>query len=315
MFGRVGKWRICRWSSRVSEARRSGAFASRSRPLISRRGPHIVLVLAVLCTAGMGAVTLWLQMELRRAAEVAHQEVLAIASAAFQETIAQARVSTRAQVRVMADDARIRTTLATPRIDPETIEDVLGDLIRAGGLNFLALLDMRRKVVAVAGDDSLRGIDLGNSAIFEDASASTMWSSTDRLLAAAYAPVNLGFEQYFLLGTTALAQDRIERLGSSWDLSVALVLNGLRSAQSLRSPEDGVVIDALLGAGGSTSDRRSFRSDVLSKSPRMVRVVFLMPANRRDVYASMSVGLWFPLVFTVVVAIAGIVVTGRRRYV
>lgn len=296
----------------MNKARRANTITSQSQLLLPksppRTEPHGILIFAMVGIVIMVVLTLWLQAELRRASEATRQDVLAMASATFQDVIEQTRFNTSAQVRVMADDARIRTTLATPGIDPATIEDVLKDMLQAGSMNHLALLDSQRKVIAIAGDDTLRGGDFGNSALFRDARGSTMWSSTDRLLAAAYAPVNLGFEQYSLLGTTALAQDRLNRLGERWNLSVALVLNGQRNADGLRHPEDGAVMDTLLQTGGPAPGRRSFRIDVLSDSPRIVQVVFLMPANRTDAFATMSLYLWSPFALVMLMSVIGVVV-------
>lgn len=305
----------------MSEARNLEVVTQDSRLLIPdlepERWPHAVLAFALVTTAGVAGMTIWLQGSLQDASRAADVGVLASASSTFAEMLQSATENTQAHVRVMADDARIRTTLATPGIDPATIEDVLVDLTKASGLSWLAVLDAQRKVVAVVGNDELRGNDLSTSSVFKGATGATIWRSQDSLMAVAAAPVNLGFENYYLLGTTAVDQRKLDVLGKSTGLSAALVLDGKRAVESLRQPQDGDAIDQVIAQGvQGIGAGLAARVDVLSEAPRIIKLVLLVSNGAgRQALTSLSALMWAPLAFVLFMGIVGVGLAYRQREV
>ncbi len=167
----------------------------------------------------------WARGGLVEGLDQADARVLAQASQSFEASLKLQQRTLEAQARVLVDDARIRTTLATPGIDTNTVEDVLKDLHGVSGQALYAVLDTRGVVRAVVGADSLRGVDLGKTSLAKRAqaapSASDVWALQDRALVLAIAPVRLGDEvsAYFVVGDLIGA----ESLGGGAGIAAALV--------------------------------------------------------------------------------------------
>lgn len=81
----------------------------------------------------------------------------------FDQTRARLLDSLRAQARVMVEDPRLKSTLATDGVDEVTVADILGDLGKLRGAGFLIVLSPEGRVFAQAGADELRGLDLSGS--------------------------------------------------------------------------------------------------------------------------------------------------------
>ena len=96
------------------------------------------------------------------------------------------------QVRVLAEDTRIRSLVMVAKLDEGTLDDTLQDLRRATGASCLAILEPNGKVRSVSGADSLRSADLGSAPVLAQAvagPASDVWTLPDRVLVVAIAPI------------------------------------------------------------------------------------------------------------------------------
>ena len=78
----------------------------------------------------------------------------------------------RTQARVLAEDPRLKATLATEGIDEVTVADILADLsqLRRGGV--FMILSPEGRVFAQAGAEELRGLDLSSSSVVQKARTS-----------------------------------------------------------------------------------------------------------------------------------------------
>jgi hypothetical protein len=124
------------------------------------------------------------------------------------------KTSLLSDVAVLSDDARVRTTMMTPEFNEATVRDVLEDLRASAHAKVMAVLDVRGRVKAVAGADSLRGMDLGSVPVVRqgvEQESANVWTLPDQLLIIGIAPLRSGDQVLALfmigreLGSTALA--------------------------------------------------------------------------------------------------------------
>lgn len=112
------------------------------------------------------------------------QETWSIATANALATLSE-------EVKVLVDDARVREPLATPNMDDATLLDVLEELKASSGASIVGILTPQGTVRVVAGNDSMRGLDLSSSSLMKQNGTGT-WVFPDRMVGVALAPVRLG---------------------------------------------------------------------------------------------------------------------------
>src|SRR5207302_4148845 len=111
----------------------------------------------------LGAAAWLANAELERVLSAQDDESLAQASRTLEELVNRQREQLVSEVKVLADDNRIRATVLAPKFDQATVQDVLEDLRKSSGATLLAVLDASGKVQAVTGAVSLREVDLSGS--------------------------------------------------------------------------------------------------------------------------------------------------------
>ena len=128
---------------------------------------RVMALLIIALTIGVAAV--WSLVATRQLSSAIVRESMGHldrAKRTFDLTRARTLDSLRVQARVMVEDPRLKSTLATEGIDEVTVADILGDLGKLRGGGFLMVLTSDGRVFAQAGADELRGLDLsGSSAI------------------------------------------------------------------------------------------------------------------------------------------------------
>lgn len=251
----------------------------------------------------------WARGGLENGLDLADDQTLTQATQSFEAALRLQQRGLEAQARVLVDDARIRTTLATPGIDTATVEDVLQDLHTASGQALYAVLDTRGVVRAVVGADPLRGVDLGSSSLAKRAregrSSSDVWALEDRAVVLAMAPVRLGDEltAYFVVGDLLSA----EVLAPDASITGALV-SGERVLMGARRPE--VVAAASASPGAShrvpdTSPPRLVRTLPLGEGAGGAVAVWMIDRHRGRTALGGAGLLWIPLAIIGVGAVAG----------
>jgi hypothetical protein len=130
-----------------------------------RRGTSLVVSAAVIVIA-VGVAAVWSFAAWRQlAASIAQESTdhLEHARATFSSVRARTLDNLRAQCRVMVEDPRLKSTLATDGVDEVTVADILADLAKLRRTGFLMVLALDGKVFAEAGAGELRGLDLSGS--------------------------------------------------------------------------------------------------------------------------------------------------------
>ena len=165
-------------------------------------GAVVATVAAILSFGALGAAAWLANAELERVLSAQDDEALAQASRTLEELVNRQREQLVSEVKVLADDNRIRATVLAPKFDQATVQDVLEDLRKSSGATLLAVLDANGKVQAVTGAVGLREVDLSAStavrAAFERPT-SDIWTLPDQVQVIGLAPIRSGGETPALL--------------------------------------------------------------------------------------------------------------------
>ena len=139
-----------------------------SRPPYRFIAAVIVLMVGV---AGLGAHVA--QRQLATALVIENRGHLEHGRAVFDLLRARGFESMRNQCRLLVEDPRLKSTLATEGIDEATVADILRDLARLRSNGLVVVLSPEGRVFAEAGASELRGLDLSASSVVKKAQSST----------------------------------------------------------------------------------------------------------------------------------------------
>lgn len=145
----------------------------------------------------------------------------------FDVTRARTLDSLRTQARVMVEDPRLKSTLATEGIDEPTVADILGDLAKLRTTGFLMVLSLDGRVFAQAGADELRGLDLSGSSTVKKAQGSPdavtgAWVIGGKIMDLSITPVRFGPKPiaYLVVGQ-AVDQDMLNAVADQTGVAIA----------------------------------------------------------------------------------------------
>jgi hypothetical protein len=265
-----------------------------------RGGWRAVLTALAVIALTVGAASVWSFVALRQLSAAIARDggaQLGRARAAFDAIRARTLDNLRAHCRVMVEDPRLKSTLATEGIDAATVTDILGDLGKLRRTGFLIVLSSDGKVFAEAGADELRGLDLSSSSPVKKAQGATdavvgswviggelmdlsvmgVWSGS---VAVAYLVVGQAVDQAILtsvaeqtgVGIASATGDAIALSASSGDVPAPVFAAVVRQAGSF----DGRVIEH--------DGRRYVASiaeleDTSQSRPRLALIAALAPAS------------------------------------
>lgn len=99
-----------------------------------------------------------------------HDEMmLERAANTFDYRLTQMEERLRVESRLLGDEPRLRSTLATAGIDENTILDILKDMQKLAEVGLMAVLSPAGRVEAVIGQDSFHRLDFSTSRLFKEA--------------------------------------------------------------------------------------------------------------------------------------------------
>ena len=245
--------------------------APASLPAAPRREPAGgtgVIATAILLFAALGFASWLADGQLRRLLSGLDDEALGQASRTLEELVNRQREQLVAEVKVLADDNRIRTTVLAPKFDEATVQDVLEDLRKSSGATLLAVLDGSGKVEAVTGAVGLRQVDLSASAAVKAAfqhPTSDIWTLPDQVQVIGLAPIRSGDQTPALLVKgMALAKSQLATVETALGVSGAVFIGGRVASSSSQS--------AVLDEAFRSAERLSDGSDELAVGGRSYRV-------------------------------------------
>jgi hypothetical protein len=199
-------------------------------------------VVVVVLTAAVAAV--WSVVALRQLSSsitVEGAEHLGRARRTFDTTRARTLDSLRGYARVMVEDPRLKSTLATDGVDEVTVADILGDLSKLRRAGFLMVLSTEGRVFAQSGADELRGLDLSGSSAVKKARGTLeavvgSWVIGSKIMDLSIMAVRFGTNPiaYLVVGL-AIDQDMLNAVADQTDVAVATATG---PAVVLASPRD-----------------------------------------------------------------------------
>jgi hypothetical protein len=191
---------------------------------------------------GLVAASAWAaDHQLRQLLSGLDEQALGQAGASMEQLLARQRDQLVAEVKVLADDNRIRATVLAPKFDEATVQDILDDLRKSSGASLLAVVDAAGKVLAVAGAAGLREVNLGASPAVKvgfEHPTSDVWTLPDQVQIVGLAPIRSGDQTPALLVKgLPLGRSQLATVGSSLGVGGALFIGEHVAASSADGPE------------------------------------------------------------------------------
>jgi hypothetical protein len=218
--------------------------ASRAGARRVGRGDARRVMSVVVVVLTMSVATVWSFATLRQLGAAIERESadhLGHALAAFASTRARTLDDLRTHCRVMVEDPRLKSTLATEGVDQATVADILNDLSTLRRTGFLMVLSPDGKVFAQAGADELRGLDLSGSSPVKKAQGSPdvavgSWVVNGKMMDLSIMGVRFGTTPvaYLVVGQT-VGRDMLKAIAAETGVAIASVVG---ETVMLASPED-----------------------------------------------------------------------------
>jgi hypothetical protein len=244
--------------------------APASLPATPRREPAGagVTATAILLFGALGFASWLADGQLRGLLSTLDDQALGQASRTLEELVNRQREQLVAEVKVLADDNRIRTTVLAPKFDEATVQDVLEDLRKSSGASLLAVLDGSGKVQAVTGAVGLRQVDLSGSSAVKTAfqrPTSDIWTLPDQVQVIGLAPIQSGDQTPALLVKgLPLAKSQLATVETALGVSGAVFIGDRIASSSSQNP----ALDEAFRSAGRLADG----SDELTVGGRSYRV-------------------------------------------
>jgi hypothetical protein len=286
----------------VVSAPASLAAAPRPQPA----GAAGAIATAVLLFLALGFASWLADGQLRRLLASLDDEALGQASRTLEELVNRQREQLVSEVKVLADDNRIRATVLAPKFDEATVQDVIEDLRKSSGATLLAVLDGSGKVQAVTGAVGLRQVDLSASAAVKAAfehPTSDIWTLPDQVQVIGLAPIRSGAEvPALLVKGLPLAKGQLATVETALGVSGAVFIGDRIAASSSQSAE----LDEALRSAGRLADGsdelviggRGYRVKIgrAGEGATAARLAWLVPRHRAAERARLLLLLvWCPV--------------------
>jgi hypothetical protein len=221
-------------------------------------------VVIIVLTVGVAAV--WsLVAQHQMSAAIARESATHLdhARRTFDHARARRLDALRAQARVMVEDPRLKSTLATDGVDEVTVADILSDLGKLRGSGFLMILSPDGRVFAQASADELRGLDLSGSSAVKKAQGTLeavtgSWVIGGKIMDLSIMPVRFGSNPiaYLVVGQ-AVDQDMLNAIADQTGVAVATA-NGQTVMLSAPSEESTKAVFAAVVGHLDTSPSQLF---------------------------------------------------------
>jgi hypothetical protein len=274
------------------------------RPAPARSGGAIVT--AFLLLAALGAACWVTHRRLQQFLSDLDDQALAQASKTLEQLIARQREQLVSEVKVLADDNRIRATVLAPRFDEATVQDVIEDLRKSSGATLLGVLDGNGKVEAVTGAVGLKEVNLGASPAVKtafDRPTSDVWTLPDQVQVIGLAPIRSGDQAPALLVKgLPLASGQLATVQTALGVAGAVFIGDRIAASTSHDPD---LEEAFRNAGrlaeGSadvTAGGRSYRVKVIraGEGATAARIAWLVPRHHAlDDAGPLPLLVWSPV--------------------
>jgi len=285
-----------------------------------RRQYRFVVAIALFMTGIAGLGTYVAQHQLDTALERDARGDLARGREVFDLVRAHALDAMRGQCRLLVEDPRLKSTLATAGIDEATVADILSDLGRLRGTGMLVVLWPDGHVFAESGASELRGLDLSASSVVKKAEASSeavagSWVIGNRIIDLAIMGIRFDSSviAYLVVGQ-AIDSELVKAVGAAAGTGIAIAVG---SELTLVSDERWRALTSLAQRASFASQRLELAGEPLlvalgeleqmgQARPRLAVIRPLAPAL--EAFATVR---WLMWLSPVLVLIAIVLATSR----
>jgi hypothetical protein len=229
-------------------------------------------------------------------------QVLEQSERTFDGLIDQQLTHLRSQVAVLAEDVRVRSTVATPQFDEASTADMLGELKKSANADVLAILDAQGTVQSVTGADEMKNLSLGTSALIKaglEKPSAHIWTFTNKVRLLGVAPIRLGDQvlALFMMGFDLDPQSLADIGAATGSVGGAFVGDTLVASSVQDAAAQAVLkLSASKDAGAHelVADGHAYavRSSRPSRAAGAVKVVWFVAKHHEA--ARMGLLRWFP---------------------
>jgi hypothetical protein len=269
-----------------------------------RSGSTIVVAALTLVTLAVSA--LMADRQLGGFMTSLDQEVLIHATRALDQLLKRQRDQLAAEVSVLAEDNRIRSTVLASVFDIATVQDVIDDLRRSSGATLLAVIDGSGKVQVVSGTAALRDADLGASAAVKEAylrPTSDVWTLPDQVQVIALAPIRSRDQvPALLVKGMPLGKSQLSTVERTLGVSGAVFVGDKIAASNAQTPDLDEAFRIATRLADGTQEITTSQSHYLVRVARAseaatgARVAWLVPLHQHaDRAVALRLLLWCPL--------------------
>lgn len=288
-----------------------------------RRSILMITALLVLMTgvAGLGAFVTLRQLDTAIANE--NRSRLEAARGVFDLLRTRALEDMRGQGRILVEDPRLKSTLATDGIDEATVADILRDLGRLRGAGMLVVLTPEGRVFAEAGAPELRGLDLSASSVVKKAQQSNeavvgSWVIGNKIIDLSLIAIRFDTTviSYLVVGQT-IDQTLLKAMGTATGVGIGIAIGAewtvvsddkMKAMSSLA--QNATAADPLLELDGTRYVASVVDLEQMGQSrPRLVLVQSLAPTG-----ATFSIFRWLLWLSPILVLIGMVLAISRSNY-
>lgn len=281
----------------------------------------VALLILMVGVAALGAFVMLRQLDTAIAAE--NRGRLDAAKGVFDLLRTRSLEEMRGVGRILVEDPRLKSTLATEGMDEATVADILRDLGRLRGSGMLVVLTPEGRVFAEAGAPELRGLDLSASSVVKKAQQANeavvgSWVIGNKIIDLSIIAIRFDTNviSYLVVGQT-IDQPLLKALGSATGVGVGIAIgtewtfvsdDQLRAMTQLAlNPAAG---PSLFELGGTRYVANAVELEQMGQSrPRLVLVQSLAPTG-----ATFSLFKWLLWLSPVLVLIGMVLAISRSNY-
>jgi sigma-B regulation protein RsbU (phosphoserine phosphatase) len=284
--------------------------SAKVRPVPAARPPYGLMAVILLLTVALAATwSLVAQRELATAITRTRTDLLELARVDYEAARARTQAALQAQCQILAEDPRLKATLATENMNAETVDDILADLSKLSGGGVFLVLTPEGRVFAESGAKELRGLDLSASSVVKRAQGQTIaavgaWVLGGRAMDLSIMALRYGEDliAYLVVGQ-AISDADLKLLATQCGCDVATSLGGKVDAVStsdaaLRAALERLAADAspsrarVVRVGNADYAASSFELGDVTQSHRLVVASALSPG--RTPFSRLAWLMWGP---------------------
>jgi len=214
----------------------------------------LTFAFAAVVLLGVGASLLAAERYLAHNARETLRAELEQAGRGYSLFVAERSARRAAEVRVVAEEPRLKAAVRTLEIDQATLEDVSAELAEAAGADLFALTDREGAVVADVSEPKLTGLQERPDFLAQAKAGggAGTWSHEGQLYEVVVRPLSFGAEVTgFVVAGYRLRDADLETARKQTGASLALLLGGAFVA---RATKPGLDLEPLKGAGGEAGE-------------------------------------------------------------